>query len=135
MTAASEQAAHASKMVDLPRVAAAVRELLAGVGEDPDREGLRGTPERVARMYAQIFSGLHEDPGRHLTATFETDHDELVLVRDIGLYSVCEHHLLPWVGKAHVAYIPGDSGRITGLSKLASAWWRVTRSARRSRRG
>jgi len=105
--------------VDLPRIAAAVREILAGVGEDPDREGLRETPARVARMYAEIFSGLREDPGRHLAVTFEADHDELVLVRDIPLYSVCEHHLLPWTGKAHVAYIPGDSGRVTGLSKLA----------------
>jgi GTP cyclohydrolase IA len=105
--------------VDLARIAAAVRELLAAVGEDPDRDGLRGTPARVARMYAEIFSGLLEDPGQHLAATFEADHDELVLVRDIQLYSVCEHHLLPWIGKAHVAYIPGEDGRVTGLSKLA----------------
>jgi GTP cyclohydrolase I len=103
---------------DLGRVAAAVRELLAGVGEDPDREGLRKTPERVARMYAEIFAGIHEDPAEHLAVTFEADHDELVLVRDIPLYSVCEHHLLPWVGRAHVAYIPGEDGRVTGLSKL-----------------
>ena len=105
--------------VDLDRIAAAVREILAGVGEDPDRDGLRATPHRVARMYAEIFSGLHEDPGRHLSVTFEADHDELVLVRDIELYSVCEHHLLPWKGKAHVAYVPGEDGRVTGLSKLA----------------
>jgi len=105
--------------VDLDRIAAGVREILAGVGEDPDRDGLRATPQRVARMYAEIFSGLQEDPGRHLSATFEADHDELVLVRDIQLYSVCEHHLLPWVGRAHVAYVPGDDGRVTGLSKLA----------------
>jgi GTP cyclohydrolase I len=105
--------------VDLARIAAGVREVLAGVGEDPDRDGLRDTPDRVARMYAEIFSGLFEDPGDHLTATFEADHDELVLVRDMQLYSVCEHHLLPWTGKAHVAYIPGDDGRVTGLSKLA----------------
>ena len=104
---------------DLDKIAAAVREILVAVGEDPDREGLRETPRRVARMYAEIFSGLHDDPGRHLTATFEANHDELVLVRDIPLYSVCEHHLLPWLGKAHVAYIPGEDGRITGLSKLA----------------
>jgi GTP cyclohydrolase I len=104
--------------VDLERLAAAVREILIAVGEDPDREGLRATPARVARMYADIFSGLNEDPGEHLTATFEADHDELVLVRDIPIYSVCEHHLLPWLGKAHVAYIPGEDGRVTGLSKL-----------------
>jgi len=104
---------------DIDRIAAAVREILVAVGEDPDREGLKATPRRVARMYAEIFSGLHEDPGRHLTATFEADHEELVLVRDIPLYSMCEHHLLPWVGKAHVAYIPGEDGRVTGLSKLA----------------
>ena len=107
------------RRVDLDRLAAAVREILIAVGEDPDREGLRATPARVARMYAEIFSGLHEDPGEHLLATFEADHDELVLVRDIPIYSVCEHHLLPWLGKAHVAYIPGEDGRVTGLSKLA----------------
>jgi GTP cyclohydrolase IA len=105
--------------VDQDRVAAAIREILIAVGEDPDREGLRATPARVARMYAEIFSGLGEDPGEHLTATFEADHDELVLVRDIPIYSVCEHHLLPWLGKAHVAYLPGEDGRVTGLSKLA----------------
>jgi len=104
--------------VDLGKIEAAVREILAAVGEDPDRDGLKATPARVARMYAEVFSGLHEDPGAHLTATFEANHDELVLVRDIPIYSVCEHHLLPWVGKAHVAYIPGEDGRITGLSKL-----------------
>jgi GTP cyclohydrolase IA len=105
--------------VDQERIAAAVREILLAVGEDPDREGLRATPARVARMYAEIFSGLYEDPGLHLASTFEADHDELVLVRDIPVYSMCEHHLLPWVGKADVAYVPGEDGRITGLSKLA----------------
>ncbi|MGH9107786.1 MAG: GTP cyclohydrolase I FolE [Acidimicrobiales bacterium] len=105
--------------VDLVRVAAAIRELLAGVGEDPERDGLRDTPERVARMYAEVFSGVHEDPARHLSVTFEADHDELVLVRDIPIYSICEHHLLPWTGTAHVAYIPGEDGRVTGLSKLS----------------
>ena len=105
--------------VDLGRLAAAVREILIAVGENPDREGLQATPARVARMYAEIFAGLHEDPGEHLSVTFEADHDELVLVRDIPIYSVCEHHLLPWLGKAHVAYIPGEDGRVTGLSKLA----------------
>jgi len=121
VTALSDRvpAAPAPRYFDFARAAAAVRELLAAVGEDPDREGLKATPDRVARMYAEIFSGLHEDPGQHLTATFEADHDELVLVRDIPLYSVCEHHLLPWIGKAHVAYIPADDGRVTGLSKLA----------------
>jgi GTP cyclohydrolase I len=104
--------------VDLKRIEAAVREILAAVGEQPDRDGLQATPARVARMYAEIFSGLHEDPGEYLTATFEADHDELVLVRDIPLYSVCEHHLLPWFGRAHVAYIPGRDGRVTGLSKV-----------------
>jgi GTP cyclohydrolase IA len=117
VSAAAE--APARDKVDQGRVAAAVREILVAIGEDPDREGLRATPARVARMYAEIFSGVHEDPGAHLSATFEADHDELVLVRDIPLYSICEHHLLPWVGRAHVAYIPGESGRITGLSKLA----------------
>lgn len=107
------------RLVDLERIAAAVREILVAVGEDPDREGLRATPARVARMYAEIFSGLHEDPVQYLSTTFEADHDELVLVRDIPLYSVCEHHLLPWAGKAHVGYIPGVDGRVTGLSKLA----------------
>jgi GTP cyclohydrolase IA len=107
-----------ARRVDLARIAAAVKEILVGVGEDPEREGLRETPARVARMYAEIFSGLHEDPGQHLFATFEACHDELVLVRDIPLYSVCEHHLLPWLGRAHVAYIPGEDGRVTGLSKL-----------------
>lgn len=105
--------------VDLDRIAAAVREILVAVGEDPDREGLKATPARVARMYAEVFSGLHEDPARYLLTTFEADHDELVLVRDIPLYSVCEHHLLPWAGKAHIGYIPGGDGRVTGLSKLA----------------
>jgi GTP cyclohydrolase IA len=105
--------------VDRDRIAAAVREILIAVGEDPDREGLRETPARVARMYSEVLSGLHEDPGEHLKATFEADHDELVLVRDIPLYSLCEHHLLPWFGKAHLAYIPGEDRRVTGLSKLA----------------
>jgi GTP cyclohydrolase I len=105
--------------VDLARVEAAVREILAAIGEDPDREGLEGTPARVARMYAEVFSGLRESPDHHLEVTFAADHDEMVMVRDIPLYSCCEHHLLPWLGKAHVAYIPNDDGRVTGLSKLA----------------
>jgi GTP cyclohydrolase I len=105
--------------VDIERVEKAVREILLAVGEDPDRDGLERTPRRVAEMYAEVFSGLHEDPSRHLIVTFEADHDEMVLVRDIALYSMCEHHLVPFHGRAHVAYIPGVDGRITGLSKLA----------------
>jgi GTP cyclohydrolase I len=105
--------------VDMPRIATAVREILAAIGEDPDRDGLRETPARVARMYAEVFAGLHEDPGRHLTVTFEAGHDEMVMVKDIPMASMCEHHLVPWIGKAHVAYIPNSDGRITGLSKLA----------------
>jgi GTP cyclohydrolase I len=106
-------------VVDLARIEKAVREILEAIGEDPGRDGLQDTPGRVARMYAEIFGGLHEDPSTHLVTTFEADHDEMVMVRDIPMYSACEHHLLPWVGKAHVAYIPNDDGRVTGLSKLA----------------
>jgi GTP cyclohydrolase I len=105
--------------MDLGRIERAVREILEAIGEDPDRDGLTRTPERVARMYAEIFGGLHEDPARHLTVTFEAEHDEMVLVRDIPLYGACEHHLIPFAGRAHVAYIPGPDGRITGLSKIA----------------
>ena len=105
--------------VDLARIEKAVSEILIAIGEDPDRDGLQDTPQRVARMYAEIFGGLHDDPGRYLTTTFEAEHDEMVMVRDIPMYSACEHHLLPWVGRAHVAYIPNDDGRVTGLSKLA----------------
>jgi len=105
--------------VDIVRVEKAVREILLAIGEDPDRDGLLRTPRRVAEMYAEICSGLHEDPSQHLIVTFEANHDEMVLVRDIALYSMCEHHLAPFHGRAHVAYIPGDDGRITGLSKLA----------------
>ena len=105
--------------VDHDRIERAVREILEAIGEDPDRDGLRETPARVARMYAEIFEGLHDDPSRYLQTQFEADHDEMVMVRDITMYSACEHHLLPWIGKAHVAYIPNDDGRVTGLSKLA----------------
>ncbi len=105
--------------VDHERIEKAVREILFAIGEDPDRDGLLRTPARVAEMYAEICAGLTEDPARHLVVTFEADHDEMVLVRDIALYSICEHHLIPFHGRAHVAYIPGDDGRITGLSKLA----------------
>jgi GTP cyclohydrolase IA len=105
--------------VDIERLEKAVREILVAIGEDPDRDGLVRTPRRVAEMYAEICSGLHENPARHLTVTFEANHDEMVLVRDIALYRACEHHLVPFHGHAHVAYIPNEDGRITGLSKLA----------------
>ena len=105
--------------VDHERIERAVREILFAIGEDPDRDGLVRTPARVAEMYAEIFAGLSQDPASHLVVTFEAEHDEMVLVRDIALYSICEHHLVPFHGRAHVAYIPGDDGRITGLSKLA----------------
>ena len=105
--------------VDAARVEAAVRELLAAVGEDPDRDGLQNTPARVARMFGEIFSGLGTDPGAVLNVTFEADHDEMILVKDIPFHSLCEHHLVPFIGKAHVAYIPNADGRITGISKLA----------------
>jgi GTP cyclohydrolase I len=96
-----------------------VRELLLAIGEDPEREGLKATPERVARSYAEIFGGLFVDPDEVLQTTFDEHHNELVLVKDIPLYSTCEHHLVPWHGTAAVGYIPGPDGRITGLSKLA----------------
>ncbi len=105
--------------VDELRIAAAVRELLAAIGEDVDRNGLHDTPARVARMWTEIASGLHEDPRSHLKVTFEADHDEMVMVRDIPMYSTCEHHLVPFTGMAHVAYIPNDDGRVIGLSKVA----------------
>lgn len=104
--------------VDHARIEAAVREILLAVGEDPDRDGLIDTPARVARSYAETFAGLHQDPTQVLARTFEVDHDEMVLVRDIELYSVCEHHLVPFHGAAHLGYIPGADGRVTGLSKL-----------------
>jgi GTP cyclohydrolase IA len=107
------------KHVDLPRIEAAVREILIAIGEDPDRNGLERTPARVARAYAELFAGLRVDPTQVLTTTFEANHEELVLVRDIEVMSLCEHHLLPFHGVAHVGYIPGVDGRITGLSKLA----------------
>ena len=103
--------------VDQPRIERAVREILAAVGEDPDREGLLGTPSRVARMYAELFSGLHEDPRVYLQKSFNEKYDEVVLVRDISFNSMCEHHMLPFMGKAHIGYLP--DGRVVGLSKLA----------------
>lgn len=105
--------------VDHPRIEAAVREILAAIGEDPDRDGLLDTPARVARMYAEICGGLHEEPELHLKKTFDVDHDEVILVRDIPMYSLCEHHLLPFIGSANVGYIPNPEGKVTGLSKLA----------------
>jgi len=97
----------------------AVERLLEAIGEDPGRDGLKETPRRVAAMYREIFAGMRQDPEAVLDVTFEAGHSEMVMVRDMPLYSMCEHHLVPWVGKAHVAYIPGKDGRITGLSKLA----------------
>jgi GTP cyclohydrolase I len=111
--------------VDHARIERAVREILLAVGEDPDREGLRETPARVARMYAELFAGLHLDPRRHLRKFFTERYDEVVLVRDISFQSTCEHHLLPFLGKAHVAYLPGP--RIVGLSKLARVVEEVAR--------
>lgn len=105
--------------VDLARIEKAVREILIAVGEDPDRAGLQRTPARVARAYAELFAGLRVDAAKVLTTAFEANHEELVLVRDIEVMSLCEHHLLPFWGVAHVGYIPGEDGRITGLSKLA----------------
>lgn len=105
--------------VDHPRIEAAVREILIAVGEDPDREGLLDTPARVARCYAEIFAGLHQEAGDVLGTTFNIGHDEMVLVKDIEMFSMCEHHLVPFHGVAHIGYIPGKSGQVTGLSKLA----------------
>ena len=103
--------------MDLERIERAVRDILCAVGEDPDREGLRQTPERVAKMYAELFSGLRKDPAEHLTAAFTERYDELVVLRDISFNSMCEHHLMPFEGKAHVAYLP--DGQVVGISKLA----------------
>ena len=108
-----------SGVFDRERAEAAVRELLIAVGEDPDREGLLETPARVARAYAEMFAGLHTEPTDVLNKTFSEDHQELVLVRDIPIYSTCEHHLVPFFGVAHIGYIPGESGQVSGLSKLA----------------
>ncbi len=111
--------------VDLPRIARAVREILISIGEDPDRNSLVDTPERVARMYAELFSGLHSDPSHHLRRVFEEKYDELVLVRDISFSSMCEHHLLPFMGVAHVGYLP--NGKVAGLSKLARVVEEISR--------
>ena len=105
--------------MDTAKIEVAVRMILEAIGEDADREGLLDTPARVARMYTETCAGLHDNPARHLKVTFDAGHDEMIMVRDIPLYSMCEHHLVPFFGKAHVAYIPNTDGRVTGLSKLA----------------
>ncbi len=105
------------RAVDQPRIAEAVREILLAIGENPDREGLRDTPRRVARMYAELFAGLHDDPRMHLGKTFSEKYNEMVVLRDVPFNSMCEHHLMPFEGKAHIAYLP--DGRVVGLSKLA----------------
>ena len=105
--------------IDLERAERAVREILFAIGEDPDRDGLKDTPARVARAYGEIFAGMSQGPEDVLTTTFEIGHEELILVRDIEVYSTCEHHLVPFHGVAHIGYIPGRDGRVTGLSKLA----------------
>jgi GTP cyclohydrolase IA len=105
--------------VDRERAERAVRELLAAIGEDPNRDGLRETPRRVASLYDELLDGADEDPGEHLRVIFDAGHDEMVMVRDIPFTSLCEHHLVPFVGVAHVAYVPNEAGQITGLSKLA----------------
>jgi GTP cyclohydrolase I len=106
-------------MVDKPTVEEAIRQILKGIGEDSDREGLKDTPRRVAEMYEEIFAGLDMDPRDELNVVFEENHDEMIMVKDIALTSCCEHHLVPFAGKAHVAYIPNKKGQITGISKLA----------------
>ncbi len=105
--------------MDQDRIEAAVREILESVGENPDRDGLIDTPGRVARAYSELLSGYREDPAAHLDKQFEVDHDEMVIVRDISFSSLCEHHMLPFIGRAHVAYLPGPGGKVCGLSKLA----------------
>jgi GTP cyclohydrolase I len=112
-----DESVHLEHHIDRPRVEHAVREILLAIGEDPDREGLRGTPRRVAEAYEVLFAGLAETPSEHLSVSFQEEHREMVLIRDIPLHSLCEHHLLPMVGKAHVGYIP--DGKVVGLSKLA----------------
>jgi GTP cyclohydrolase I len=109
----------AAGRIDRERIAAAVREILEAIGEDPEREGLKETPRRLANMYAELFEGLYLDPADEIDVVFDAGHDEMIMLRDIPLFSLCEHHLIPFVGKAHVAYIPNEQGQITGLSKLA----------------
>ena len=105
--------------MDTAKIEEGVRLILEGIGEDPDREGLQKTPARVARMYEEVFAGLEDDPMRYFETTFDEHHQEMVLVRDIPFYSMCEHHLVPFFGVAHVAYLPGPGGRVCGISKLA----------------
>ena len=119
---AAESGANVAPMrpgFDLPRIERAVREILEAIGEDPEREGLTGTPRRVARAFAESFSGLHQDPDEIVSVVFDERHDEMVLVKDIEVASTCEHHLVPFHGVAHVGYVPNESGHITGLSKIA----------------
>ena len=111
--------AQVDERIDQPRIAAAVREILLAIGEDPNRSGLKDTPARVARAYAEMFTGLHQDPSQLMATTFDIGHAEMVMVKDIPFYSTCEHHLVPFHGVAHVGYIPGPEGQVTGLSKLA----------------
>ena len=118
MTGASESVP-ARREYDSAAVERAIRDLLVAIGEDPDRDGLRDTPSRVARSYEEVFGGLYREPAEVLTTTFDIAHDEMVLVRDIELYSTCEHHLVPFYGVAHVGYIPSETGKLAGLSKLA----------------
>lgn len=115
----SENVRPLPRKFDRERIVRAVREILEAIGEDTSRDGLKRTPERVADMYAEIFGGLHEDAAAEMDVVFDEEHDEMILIREIPLYSVCEHHLLPWIGQAHVAYIPNKKGEITGLSKIA----------------
>jgi GTP cyclohydrolase I len=119
MQAAARQRALGEPQVDQQRIERAVREILLALGENPERDGLVDTPARVARMYAEQFAGLRQRPEDVLTTVFDSEHDEIVLVRDIEVYSMCEHHLVPFFGKAHIGYIPNEKGEITGLSKLA----------------
>lgn len=119
MTDHDDQRDPSPNTVDHAKIERAVRDILEAIGEDPDRDGLLDTPARVARMYAEISGGLREEPEDHLRKVFDVDHDEMIMVRDIAIYSMCEHHLLPFYGTAHVAYIPKPGGRITGLSKIA----------------
>lgn len=122
---AGELTADSPREIDLPRIERAVRSILEAIGEDPQRSSLCDTPARVARMYAELFSGLHSEPGRHLHRVFEEKYDELVLVRDISFNSMCEHHLLPFMGVAHVGYLP--NGKVAGLSKLARVVEEISR--------